>query len=534
MAPQSGPETVDITATAYEEDGFTPPWTQRTELFLPDPEHNTLEAEVSPASRFFQLPHIHHGDAQPNQHRDLWDRIRAGYSFEAQIDDPRIDAELAWYVNHADYLNRTVERARPYLHLIVAELEKRNIPRELALLPIVESAYQPFAYSRSHAAGLWQFIPETGRRYGLRQDWWYDGRRDVIASTRAALDYLEYLHTFFDGDWMLALAAYNSGEGNVKRAVTRALDADKPADFWSLQLPRETRAYVPKLLALREIFRQPEDYGIVLPELPNEAVIGRADTGGQIDLARAAELAGIGIDDLYQLNPAFNRWATAPDGPHELLLPLTALDRFNTALAALGDDNRVTWTRHLIRAGETLESIARKHHITVAVLREVNGTQGHVIRVGESLIVPSARQGSDFLAYINQRTDLARDPSASSRKPQQQHVVRPGDTLWSISRQYRVSVQQLAQWNAINSDAPLQPGQQLVLAQAGGNKTANGSTQRINYVVRKGDSLSRISEQFNVKVAELRRWNSLALNDHLQPGQRLIIHVDVTKQIANL
>lgn len=526
----------------YEEVGATPPWTQRTALFLPDPEHSTLEADP-PALRLNQAPELPHEDAQPDQNRDLWDRIREGYAFETQI-HPRIDAELNWYASHPEYLGRTLERARPYLHLIVDEVEKRNIPLEIALLPIVESAYQPFAYSRSHAAGLWQFIPETGKRYGLRQDWWYDGRRDVIASTRAALDYLEYLNAFFEGDWMLALAAYNSGEGNVRRAVTRALEAGKPTDFWSLPLPRETRAYVPKLLALREIFQQPEEYGVILPALPDEPVIARVDTGGQIDLARAAELAGIGIDDLYRLNPAFNRWATAPDGPHELLLPLDAVDRFNLALAVLGDENRVTWTRHLIRDGETLDGIARRHHTTVAILREVNGINGHVIRAGRSLVVPGTRQGSDFLAHIDLRRNVARAPSSGGGKPQQ-HIVRSGDTLWNIARKYRVSVKQLTEWNSIDAEASLRPGQRLVLAQSGGTvqagsgrtgsgKGAASATQRISYVVRKGDSLSRISEQFNVKLTELMRWNSLSRDDYLQPGQRLIVYVDATRRVANL
>lgn len=520
-------------ADAYEEDGAVPPWSQ--DLFLPDPEHSTLEADL-PAPDLVQVPDASHDEVQPGQ-GDIWDRIRRGYAFEEQF-HPRINAELSWYVSHPDYLDRTLERARLYLHLIVDELEARGIPLELALLPIVESAYQPFAYSRSHAAGLWQFIPETGRRYGLRQDWWYDGRRDVVASTRAALDYLQYLHTFFEGDWMLALAAYNSGEGNVRRAVARASAAGQPTDFWSLQLPRETRAYVPKLLALREIFLQPGEYGIALPAIPDEPVIGHVDTGGQIDLARAAELAGIGIDDLYRLNPAFNRWATAPDGPHQLLLPLDAVERFSTALAAFGDENRVTWTRHLIREGETLGAIARKHRTTVAVLRQVNGIDGHVIRAGRSLIVPGARQGSDFLAHIDQRTNFARTPSSGSAKPAH-HVVRRGDTLWDIARKYRISVKQLAQWNSIDAEAPLRPGQRLALAQSGAALTGpgdvvEGATRRISYVVRKGDSLSRISEQFNVKLTELLRWNSLARNDYLQPGQRLIVYVDVTRRVANL
>ena len=527
---------------AYGDEHTAFPWTQyRLALFLPDPEHRTLEAESLPYPGITRPADA--VEPEPAGPADLWDRIRAGYAFPDQF-SARIDAELRWYASHPDYLARTLERGRPYLRLIVDAVEERGMPLEIAFLPIVESAFQPFAYSHGRAAGLWQFIPGTATRYGLKQTWWYDGRRDVVASTRAALDYLQYLNGFFDGDWMLALAAYNSGEGTVRRAVQRNHARGRGHDFWSLDLPRETRAYVPKLLALARMFADPGDHGLTLPEMPDEALVARVATGSQIDLAKAAELAGIGLDEIYRLNPAFNRWATDPDGPHELLLPMTAMERFTTALAELDETQRVTWTRHRIRSGETLGEIARQYRTTVAVLREVNDISGNMIRAGHNLVVPMAmHEGVTYTLSAEQRRQTTQQ-SAAAGDARVVHLVRKGDTLWDIARAHGVGVRQLAQWNAMAPGDPLRPGQRLVIRKSGatvlagsvrnGHPLSSEATQRISYVVRKGDSLSRISQRFNVKVAELLRWNTLKPEAYLQPGQRLTLYIDVTRQAANL
>jgi membrane-bound lytic murein transglycosylase D len=526
---------------AYSEEQTSFPWTRyRLALFLPDPEHRTLEAEPLPFPGITRLKDVEPEAADAVV--DLWDRIRAGYRFPEET-SPRIDAELKWYLDHPAYIYRTVERGRPYFHLIVEALEERGMPLEIAFLPIVESAFQPFAYSHGRAAGLWQFIPGTASRYGLKQTWWYDGRRDVVASTRAALDYLQYLSSLFNGDWMLALAAYNSGEGTVQRAVRSNLAKGRGTDFWSLDLPRETRAYVPKLLARARIFANPTEFGLDLPSLPDEPQVVRVATGSQIDLAKAAELAGITLEDLYRLNPAFNRWATDPDGPHELLLPVSAADRFITALAGLDETDRVSWTRHQIRKGETLGEIARKYQTTVAVLRDINGISGHMIREGQSLVVPVAMRDRAAYTLSAEERQRAVQASAGTADTSTVHVVRKGDTLWDIARTHGVGVRQLAQWNAMAPGDPLRPGQRLVIRKSSVTAVAGPAqkhplsaetTQRISYVVRKGDSLSRISQRFNVKVSELLRWNSLDRNAYLQPGQRLTLYVDVTRQIANL
>ena len=323
----------------------------------------------------------------PESFEDLLDRMRAGFALPV-VEDLRVQREIERYVRNAAYLDRSFDRGRRYLHHIVLELEARDMPRELALLPVVESAFDPFAHSPRYASGLWQFIPGTGRRYGLDQDWWQDGRRDVLAATRAALDHLKELHDEFDGDWFLALAAYNTGAGNVRRAVARNERKGLPTDFFHLDLHRETRAYVPKLLAIAQVAAEPERFGIAIPAIPNAPYFARVDAGGQVDLGRVANRAGIPLEELRALNPQYNRWVTAPDGPHDLLVPADTEQRFQEALASLSPSERVRFGRHRVRRGDTLYAISLRYRVPVAVLRTLNRVRGNLIHPGQDLLVP--------------------------------------------------------------------------------------------------------------------------------------------------
>ncbi|MDA8622371.1 transglycosylase SLT domain-containing protein, partial [Psychrosphaera sp.] len=260
-------------------------------------------------------------DEEPIEFDDVWDRI----SYQLSIEIPQnrqVVTERNWYAKHPSYITRVAKRAEPFLHFIVEEIEKREMPIELALLPIVESAFDPFAYSHGRASGLWQFIPGTGNRFKLKQTWWYDGRRDVAASTRAALDYLSFLHKTLDGDWLNAIAAYNSGEGRVLRAIKRNRKRHLPTDFWSLDLPRETSAYVPKLLALSDLLKRSDEFKVSWYPIANEPAISVIDAKKQIDIAKAAELAGMELNDLHKMNPGYNQWATDPNGPHKFIVPI--------------------------------------------------------------------------------------------------------------------------------------------------------------------------------------------------------------------
>jgi membrane-bound lytic murein transglycosylase D len=480
-------------------------------------------------------------DASPEDaaFEDLIERLRSGFAIPT-VERPEVARQVAWFVRHPDYLERVLDRARPYLPHVAEAVEARGLPTELAFLPVIESAFDPFAYSHGRAAGLWQIIPGTGRRFGLKQNWWYDGRRDVVESTRAALDYLEYLHGLFEGDWLLAVAAYNCGEGTVRRAIRANQSAGRPTDFWHLRLPTETRNYVPRLLGLATVISDPDYHAVPLPEIPNGAAFAAVELDGQIDLAVAAELAGIELAELQALNPGFNRWATDPDGPHRLLLPVESAEPFSLAVAELPAAERVRWHRHAVRQGDTLGAIARRYGTTVSVLQAVNGLSGTTIRAGSHLMVPTATRGvSDYPLSAANRLASTQSRERAGRV-RSEYTVRNGDSLWSISRRHGVGVRELAAWNGMAPGDTLSVGRTLVVwqhtasgtaaARPGAPPTAAPQVRRINYTVRRGDSLHRIANNFRVSVADIKRWNSLDGNRYLQPGQRLILHVDVTAQ----
>ncbi|MFZ9053796.1 MAG: LysM peptidoglycan-binding domain-containing protein [Woeseiaceae bacterium] len=469
---------------------------------------------------------------------DLLDRLRSGFALEWQ-DNNRIQAELSWFVRHPDYLDRVFTRAQRYLPYITAEIERRGLPLELALLPIVESAYDPFAYSHGRAAGLWQMIPGTATRFGIKQNWWYDGRRDVVDSTRAALDYLEHLYDFNEGDWLNAIASYNSGEGNVRRAVRRNRSAGKPDDFWHLRLSKETSAYVPRLLALVALVRDPARYDLTLPAVVDTPQFVVADTGSQIDLALAAELAGIDVDTIYTYNPGYNRWSTDPKGPHRLVMPVAVADSFTAALAEVPVRERIRWTRHKIANGETISEIALQHNTTVASIRSANNLRGNTIRAGHHLMIPVATKPlSAYSKSADARLEKTQNRQRAANKIE--HVVASGESFWTISQRYGVTTRQLSAWNGMAPGDTLPVGRKLVVwtnaavvhdsPRLSPTAALGNTTRKLNYTVRNGDSLYLIASRFRVTINELVRWNNIDENKILRPGQRLTMYVDVTRQ----
>jgi len=464
-------------------------------------------------------------ESQPVEYADLFDRIRAGFALPDE-QDVAIEVQMAWYINHPDYMERTFVRGERYLYHIVNELEARQMPLELALLPVVESAYEPFGYSRARAAGLWQFIPATGARFGLKQNWWYDGRRDLVESTRAALDYLQFLHTEFNGDWLLAIAAYNSGEITVHRAVAENLRRNKPTDFWHLKLPKETRAYVPKLLAMRRIVAAPEAVGLEFSSIPNEPYFARVETGGQIDLKLAAELAGVDNEELAYLNPAFQRWATDPAGPYFLLLPVDTSEQFRGALDLLSREERVPYTSYEVQAGENLTTFAKRCGTTPSVVKEINDLGGTKLKKGQDLLVPAnAGELHPKLALAAARVDGRAPPMRGNF-----HIVRRGESLWSISRSTGINVNTLASLNGMAPDDVLSAGKKLrlhgasVAATRYTDQVATAMGDAMTYTVRRGDTLYDIARRFSVSVSQLLNWNGLSKNDSLMPGQRLVMY----------
>ncbi len=470
----------------------------------------------------------------PESYWDAWQRVSQQLLLPIP-NNRRVRAQKSWYVNHPSYLKRVSKRAEPYLYFIIDELEKRNLPLELALLPIVESAYDPFAYSHGRASGMWQFIPGTGKGYGLKQNWWYDGRRDIFLSTHAALDYLSYLNKRFKGDWLLALAAYNSGQGNVSKAIRKNRAKGKPTDFWSLELPKETKAYVPKLLALADILKTQRETNIAWSEVKNQPYFVRVATEVQIDLSLAADLSEQSMKEFYRLNPAFNHWATPPKGPHYLLVPIEKAEIFQTNLTTIPKNERIAYKRYKINQGDSLSGIAAKFSTSVSLLKSNNNIRGNNIRAGKSLLIPVASKSRAKYSKSNQQRLMAKQNTKRNGN-KISVTVASGDSFWTISRQYKVSLRSLASWNNMAPTDTLKVGQRLVLWTKQPIKYAaimddRQKTRKIHYKVRNGDSFARIADKFNVSLNKIKKWNkSLSRNKYLQPGQSLTLFVDVTKQ----
>jgi membrane-bound lytic murein transglycosylase D len=381
---------------------------------------------------------------------DLWQRIRSGLSWQ-DIDNDQVDGAVDSYLAQPSYMPTISERGSLYLYYIVEEVQKRDMPMEIALLPLVESTLDPMAYSHNHAAGLWQIMPATGEHLGLQQDWWFDGRRSLRDSTRVALDYLEQLHREFDNDWLLALAAYNAGNGRVARAQRANAAKGRPTDYWSLKLPRETRRYVPKMLALSRIVADPEAYDVIIPPVANAPAFEIAEIGGQIELARAAELADVNLETLRWLNAGQLRWATSPDRAEQLLVPHGSGARLEEGVAELSPAERVRWQHYTIRSGDNLIGIAKKFDTQVGLLRRVNGIKGSMIRAGATLMIPGNEWTSGLAA--------AQQPTASPIG----YRVRRGDSLYEIAGRFKVTVDDIVAWNALDPGKYLQPGQTLKL-----------------------------------------------------------------------
>ncbi|WP_248920741.1 lytic transglycosylase domain-containing protein [Pseudomonas entomophila] len=402
--------------------------------------------------------------------QDVWERMRQGFALQDGIDvNPRIEQQRLWFASNPSFLENAGERGSLYLHYIVERLEERDMPLELALLPAIESAYNPMAYSRAHAAGMWQFIPSTGRHFNLRQTNFYDGRRDITASTNAALDYLNRLHDMFNGDWLLALAAYNAGEGTVSRAIERNERLGLPTDYWNLPLPQETRDYVPKLLALSQVVSTPDAYGVNLNPIANEPYFEAVAINDRLDLSRVAAFADIDEDELIQLNPAFKKRMTV-DGPQQLLVPTAKAqlltDRMsnlkpeelvslqpNKAVfqAALAENKAPASRSYRVKRGDNLGSIAKANRVAVKDIQRWNRLSGKGVKVGQVLAL---RGGNAPSPSANR--------SADSKQRATQYKVRQGDSYYLVAKRFNVEMKHLKRWNPRSGHA-LKPGQTLTV-----------------------------------------------------------------------
>lgn len=440
--------------------------------------------------------------------QNVWDVLRSQFKLNHETNQPEVQTQLRWLISHPSYLHK-LARSEPYIYHIITEIKKRNMPGEIALLPMIESAYDPFAYSGAGAAGLWQLMPGTGNNLGLKQDWWFDGRRSIRPSTTAALSYLSYLNKYFNGDWILAIAAYDSGEGTIARAIANSKQSPKQVKFWLLPVPNETKAYVPRLLALAEIIKYPQYYKVNLPEIPHAPYFEEVNIGSQIDLNHAAKLAGISYKDLIRLNPGYNRWATAPYKPFKLLIPKDNVAKFNRNLASVPEEKRVSWSRYQVRPGDNLQSIARRNFTTVNLIRELNRLKSDRLKSGQFVLIPSTRNTT----LSEQKLKL---PSRGIQPVQRYkilHIVQRGETLGDLEKKYHVSIHAIRRWNSLTKS--LTPGQQLVIWKK--------PLQNSIYIVNAGDNLSNIAKHHHTTTKTLVKLNPNINKRLLHPGQKLVI-----------
>ncbi|RZT90035.1 membrane-bound lytic murein transglycosylase D [Azospira oryzae] len=545
----------------------------RTELSA-RPEASPVQNDGSlPVEEIAPIPQLPRTIDLTTSPDNLWERIRNGFGMP-NLNNDLVLTHQQWYMNRPDYVRRMVERSRRYMFHIVEAIEKRGMPMELALLPMVESAYNPMAYSRSHASGLWQFIPSTGKNFKLEQNWWVDDRRDIIASTSAALDYLQTIYEMH-GDWQLALASYNWGEGAVGRAIAKNRAKGLPTDYENLTMPAETRNYVPKLQALKNILSNPRLLAqLDLPQIPNQPYFAAVAKPADMDVKVAAKLAEMPVDEFVALNPAHNRPVIKADRP--LVLPAEKVERFRANL----ENNEAplsSWTSYTLKAGEKLDKVAARLGVSVAHLKTVNGLPPKAkVGAGTTLLVP-ARDGIEGdLAVASftppaaetapARSDARTDSRADSRnepraQPAKFHVVKKGDTLFSIARRYDVSVDELKRWNKLGRN--MAAGTKLTVAPAvaapaaaakttvasapangrvsatleGKNlklskndkapanaKAAAAKAKVARYTIRKGDTLAGIAKKFKVEADDIKRWNKVAPGN-LKPGQTITIQL---------
>ena len=445
----------------------------------------------------------------------VWETIRQGFGL-ADLPEAVVNRELKRYTKHLQYTQRMAFRSRMYLYYIVSETQRRGMPTEIALLPFVESAFQPEALSKSKAAGLWQFIPSTGDIFDLRQSSWRDDRLDVLESTRAALDYLQNLYQQF-GDWHLALAAYNWGEGSIRRVISINERRGRPTDFMSLQLPAETKRYVPKLLAIKALIKDPQKFNLKLPEIANEPYFVRITKSRDLDLETAAQLAETDLEEFKLLNPSFNRPVIVAAHQRPILIPAEKADVFVSNLLNWQATGKPlsNWSTYMLKPGDTLLKVANRFGMTVPDLRAANKIPaGRNVKIGSTLLVK--QDGSEDISHSDAKSKMELVPLPSKR--QIIYHVRKGDTISTVAKRFGVKIADIRRINRLKGNA-IRVGQRLKL------EVRDVQRRKIsarNYTVRAGDTLYSIAKKFNLSVSHLRDTNDLD-DLQLKPGQRLRI-----------
>lgn len=395
-------------------------------------------------------------------HQNLWTVISREFQLSHRYTHNRYVAkQVRWFLGQQPYIHELTHNAQPYIYYILQQTRKRRMPAEIALMPMIESNYSPFKYSNQGAVGLWQLMPGTASGFGLRISWWYDGRRDVVASTNAALNYLQYLHNYFHS-WLLAIAAYNAGEGTVVNAIRYNRRHHRSTDFWALPLPYETKAYVPKLLALADIIKHHNSYNIDLIPVKNKPYFTTVAVTAQMNLSRLAKLANASPKVIRKLNAGFRRWTTAPNRSYNLLVPIIKVQAFenNIAQAAKHSPSNLRWIYHRVRSGESLSVIANHYNTSINVLRHLNELKTNMLQIGENLLIPAAEADPMPSHRVHSRK-ISEDGIPGPKH--EIHRVKRGETILSIAHYCHVTPAQIYFWNNLNNHTKLQIGQKLII-----------------------------------------------------------------------
>ena len=441
----------------------------------------------------------HMGFIPKSAYNSIWDRMQSDYMLPNNYGAiPAVSAYIKWYAKHPEHVNKILDNSALYMHFVLEKIEERGLPGELALMPFIESNFDPFAYSAAGATGIWQIMPGTASGYGVSINWWYDGRRDIVVATKTSLDYLTYLHNFFDHNWLYAIAAYDSGEGTVRHAVRKQL-RKKVVDFWSLDLPMETRSYVPKLLALKEIISNAAAYGIKLPDTPNSSYFSTFTLPSQVDLAKVASSAKINMSMLRKLNPAYRRGFTTPNSKAQILIPFDKAEEFKHHLNYLATG--ALWQKYVVKQGDSLSMIAAKCKTTVANIKKINKLRGNDIKIKQVLLLPiNNYQDINDDSYVQDNV-ITEDKLPGPK--QVRHKVIKGDTVEKIAKQHKVKIGEIEFWNNTHANNTLVPGEEIIIWHSPVAK------KRADYKVKSGDSLGLIAKKFNTSVAKIKKQNNL-------------------------
>jgi len=435
-------------------------------------------------------------------YESVWDRIKdANLIKEESLDEKTLQYVNAYLSNPAQ-LNKLLEKGRYFIYFVLEELERYRLPPELALLPYIESNYDPFSISASGAMGIWQFMPATARIYGLRDTWWYEQRHDPLVSSKAAVRYLAYLHNRFNKEITYTLAAYNGGPTLLEKRIKLNKKAGKPTDYKNLKLPKQTQEYVPKFKAILAIVLNAEKYGINLPDFPNKQVLSNIELDGQVEILAFSEFAGLKPEFVYKLNAGYTKWASPPGDKTTFNIPIELEAMLNLKKDKFIQTNQINWVTHKVSRGDSLWKIADEFDTEVNVLKKVNYLSSNVLSLDQELLIPlSNDQNQTFIPY-------------------QAHIISEGDTLWNLGIQYNISPAEIAKTNGLRMDSPLRIGKELNIGNKNIYRTINSKKRTILYSVKQGDSLYRIADIFNIEISDIKKINALP-NNEIKPGQVL-------------